>query len=219
MADDEDSAQDGPAEEISGNVTFAPEGPYCRLINGARPPAGIPHLVMPPSAKKNLATAHRKLDAAFWRHVIEELDKAAETGRLPKGLATQLATCVRRGCAGILPASWIRAELPENTPSGAGLYFGDQRQMAAMYRLAADREHIRDTKPRQTIIERCGISERTWERWSVWFNQNLEFVAAELEMLLLEAPFLLEDLEEFRAALLITGDPDTEEREVTDPDR
>lgn len=174
---------------------------------------------MPPSAKKKLATAHRKLDAAFWRHVIEELDKAAETGRLPKGLAAQLATCVRRGCAGILPASWVRAELPEHTPSGAGLYLGDQRQMAAMYRLAADRKHILDTKPRQTIIARCSISGRTWERWSGWFNQNLEFIEAELEMLLLEVPFLLEDLEEFRAALLIVGDPDTEEREVSDPDR
>jgi hypothetical protein len=211
MAEDEDSARDGLAEEVERNTAFDPEGAYCRLINHRRPAPGISHLVMPPKAKKELALARRKLDAAFWLHAAEKLKAAAVTGNISRSLAAQLATAIHRGCAGFVPASWRRQELVEYTPGGAALYLGDQRMMAAMYRLAVEKKQITDPHPAQTIVLRCGVDDRTWNRWSGWFNSNRDLVANELGMLLLEAPFLLEDAQEFRCALLVGGDPDTEE--------
>lgn len=206
-------------KEISGNADFEPEWPYCKLINGRRPPDGMLHHVTPQRAKQFLLAFHLKNDRSFWTLAAEELDNSARTGEIKRRLAAQLAASIRRGQAGILPISWLRSELPEQITGGAAAYLGGQRKNAAMYRLAAERGQIEDPHPRQTIIERCGISERTWERWSSIFNRNSDYIASELEMLLLEAPFLLENLEDMRCALLIKRDPDTEEEDMTDPDR
>jgi hypothetical protein len=212
MADDEDSAPGGRSEGIDHNKAFKPEGQFCLLHNGARHPSGDSRIITPPGVKRELAIRRRSLDAEFWQHAIEKLDHATKTGKISRDLAGHLATILRRGCAGQLPASWVRLEFSEQSSSSAvSPRLEDQRLGAAMYRLIASyftnkEDSLFDPAPVQTIIDSCGINKRTWNDWSAWLKSNRDFVENELEMLLLEASFLLENLEDLRCALLFKRD-------------
>jgi hypothetical protein len=180
MAEDEDSARDSRSKGIGRSTV--------------------------PKPGREMAIRRRNLDAEFWQHAIEKLNHAAKTGNIRRGLAAQLATALRLGCAGQLPASWVRLEVVELSSKVPSPPLEDQRLGAAMYRYAAEKGYISDTAPVQTIKKYCNINKRTWNDWSGWLNSNIKVVENELEMLLLEAPFLLQDLEEFRCTLLFKAD-------------
>ena len=212
MADDEDRPEAAEPE------VFEPDGPWCWFYPGQPPPRGSPFVASPGGFNQAWDAARRNFDAECWIEIAKLLDRAAQTGKIRRDIAASLAHTIRSGLAGILPYSW-RAASTSETGSHYFFVLGDQQQRGAMYLHAERRGFIEDERAWKTIQERCGVAEKTVERWSLWLDKNRERVEAALEVLLFEIPSLLQDLEGMRRLLLIRDAPDIREPEVSGPDR
>lgn len=164
---------------------------------------GVDQWFIPAATAQKRDQILREIDALMWSRFANALDLTANSGKLHKRIAVELAGRIRAGLHGTIPVSWLPLELRGSVATIGFAGFprevrGVAYALAAYpeksagkpkqnrFRLTERRRLIYDTQPGKTVRNTWDI--RDYKTWKVWCDndENVRLAGLLLDLITLE---------------------------------